>query len=197
MNGVIVLNKAWIPIDIISVFDAVTKMYRGKAMALDASFRMHNWESWVSNWKEAALLAQQVIKTPSDAIPLPRVIVLKDYKGFVRKSPKCNRRNLFIRDGKTCQYCGKKGDYSDFEIEHIMPQSRGGKTTWENVVLSCTACNQKKRNRTPDEAGMSLLRKPFKPDWHYIKSHEHDANYSLNNWTELLSDMYWTVELEE
>ena len=196
MSSVIVLNKAWTPIDIIDVFDAVTKMYQSKAWALDASFKMHNWESWVSSWEDAKILSKDIIRTPNINVPIPRVIVLKDYKGFVAKNPKCNRRNLYLRDESTCQYCGKHGEYKDFEIEHIVPQSRGGRTEWTNVVLSCTKCNQKKSNRTPEEAGMKLIKKPFKPKWSEIK--EKTCNkIKFNSWHDLLSELYWTAELEE
>jgi 5-methylcytosine-specific restriction endonuclease McrA len=195
MNQVIVLNKAWAPVDIIDIFDAVTKLYQEKAWALDSACRMYKWEDWVNNWSEAADLAHDVVKTPSLNIPIPRVIVLRDYKGFVVRKPKCNRRNLFKRDNETCQYCGYHGDFTEFDIEHVIPQSRGGKTVWTNVVLSCKKCNQKKRNRTPEEAGMKLLRKPFKPKWNELKGDT--AGKKINSWHELLSEMYWSVELKE
>ena len=194
MSQVIVLNKTWTPIEVIDIFDAISKIYQEKAMALDSSFRMHNWESWVSNWSEAAFLAQDVVKTPNLNIPIPKVIVLKNYKGFVKRRPKCNRRNLFKRDNETCQYCGLKGDYNLFDMEHVVPRSQGGKTEWTNVVLSCVKCNQKKRNRTPEQAGMKLIRKPFKPKWMELKGNSNGVK--INSWHELLSEMYWSVELE-
>lgn len=196
MNQVVVLNKAWAPVDVIDVFDAIIKLYKEKAWALDTSCRMYKWEDWVKDWSQAATLAQEVVRTPNMNIPIPRVIVLRDYKGYISKKPKCNRRNLYKRDNETCQYCGKKDDYSQFDIEHIVPQSRGGKTIWTNVVLACKKCNQKKANRTPEEAGMKLLRKPFKPRWSEIKGDNREVREKFNSWHELLSDMYWNVELE-
>ena len=196
MSQVVVLNKSWMPIDVISTFDAVIKLYQNKALALDASYRLHNWDEWIDNWSEAAKLAQDVINGPNVSVPVPRVIVLKNYKGFIAKKPKCNRRNLFIRDKNTCQYCAdNSGKITDYDIEHIIPKSRGGKTTWTNVVLSCRRCNQKKRNRTPEEAGMKLLRKPYQPKWSELK--DGISHNKINSWHELLSEMYWCTELKE
>ena len=196
MSEVLVLNKAWAPVNIESVFDAVTKLYQEKAYALDASCIMYKWENWINDWSEAATLAQDVIHAPGLNIPIPRVIVLRDYKGYINKEPKCNRRNLYLRDKGQCQYCGRKGEYKEFNIEHIIPQAKGGKLTWKNVALSCFKCNQKKANRTPAQAGMTLLRKPFKPRWFEIKSTD-KVRDKFNSWHELLSDMYWSVELKD
>ena len=196
MSDVLVLNKAWAPVDTVSVFDAIVKLYQDKAYALDASCRMYKWESWIKDWSEAAALAQDVIHTSSVEIPIPRVIVLRDYTGFINRQPKCNRKNLFLRDKGQCQYCGYKGAYEKFNIEHVIPSSMGGKLEWTNVALACVPCNQKKRNRTPEQAGMKLIRKPFKPRWFQIKSDE-KVRDKFNSWHELLSDMYWSVELKD
>lgn len=192
---VLVLNKAWAPVDTTTVFDAIVKLYQEKAVALDASCRMYGWESWINDWSEAATLAKDVVHTVNLDIPIPRVIVLRDYKGFVKKEPKCNRKNLFLRDNGQCQYCGHKGAYEDFNIEHVIPSSMGGKLEWKNAALSCVPCNQKKRNRTPAQAGMKLIRKPFKPRWFQLKSGG-EVRDKFNSWHELLSDMYWCAELE-
>lgn len=99
------------------------------------------------------------------AFELKRPIVIQLYRfvGFVAGSPALSRRNLRARDEDTCQYCGKKLLSSEITMDHILPRSRGGKLTWENIVLACSRCNLKKGNRTPDEARMSLLRTPYRP----------------------------------
>jgi 5-methylcytosine-specific restriction endonuclease McrA len=76
---------------------------------------------------------------------------------------KFSRENIYLRDCGTCQYCGRKVAKNEFEYEHVIPRSRGGKTTWDNIVVACTACNQKKGNKTPFEAGMKLLSVPARP----------------------------------
>jgi 5-methylcytosine-specific restriction endonuclease McrA len=74
-----------------------------------------------------------------------------------------SRVNVYTRDGFRCQYCGEKKEMRDLNYDHVVPRVRGGKTVWENIVTSCYACNDRKGSRTPEEAGMKLPRKPFKP----------------------------------
>ena len=74
-----------------------------------------------------------------------------------------SRINVFTRDGFRCQYCGVKKEMRELNYDHVVPRVRGGKTEWENIVTSCYACNDRKGSRTPEEAGMKLLRKPIKP----------------------------------
>lgn len=101
------------------------------------------------------------LHTPSTRIPVPSVIRLKR---LVRRGPSrvpLNRRNVLRRDRYTCQYCGRQG--GDLTVDHVLPKSRGGRSTWENLVAACRACNLKKGDRTPEEAGMRLLRPPRVP----------------------------------
>jgi len=98
----------------------------------------------------------RVIRTVSKIINAPAVIRLLG-KFKLRFPIKLSRRNIFIRDKFMCQYCGKEGKPSDLTLDHITPRSRGGKFTWENIVTSCYACNTKKGDREPNEAGMGLL----------------------------------------
>jgi 5-methylcytosine-specific restriction endonuclease McrA len=82
---------------------------------------------------------------------------------------KFSRENIYARDQGTCQYCGLKVSISEFEYEHVLPRSRGGKTTWENIVVACTRCNQRKGGRTPLEAGMRLMSTPRRPERSFRK----------------------------
>lgn len=88
-----------------------------------------------------------------------------------------NRKNIFHRDNYTCQYCGKKG--LPLTLDHILPKSRGGKNTWENIVTACPKCNTLKANRTPLEAGMKMLKQPKRPINHIkfeLTKHSSDNN---------------------
>ncbi len=103
---------------------------------------------------------QAFVRSSTIQYPQPTIIRLVDY----RNSPKTidlTRRNLMRRDGMRCQYCGKSN--VQLTLDHILPRSRGGREEWENLVVACVACNNKKGNRTPEEAGMKLLSKPKKP----------------------------------
>ena len=107
-------------------------------------------------------MSDHVIHSPSRALPLPAVIRLLRYiRRSYRKSLAFSKKNVFRRDNYTCQYCGRMG--SDLTIDHIIPRSLGGKTSWDNVVVACQACNVRKGNRRLDETGMHLLRKVKPP----------------------------------
>lgn len=107
-----------------------------------------------------------VVRSPSTAFQLPTVIrVLKMVQRHSRKTLAFSKKNILRRDNFTCQYCGLSSQY--LTVDHILPKSRGGKTTWVNVVVACKPCNLRKANRTVVEAGMKLLRNPFKPDFHH------------------------------
>ena len=111
---------------------------------------------------EDNLREEVFIKTASARIPLPFIVTLKQfvydpYAGYLRSnSPIATKRAILTRDSFRCAYCGKKGD----TVDHIIPQSRGGQNTWENLITSCQKDNNRKANRTPEEAGMVLLFKP-------------------------------------
>lgn len=106
--------------------------------------------------------ANAVLRTPSSVVQVPSVVRLNRYvRRPFRQRVSFNRKNLFRRDDHTCQYCGERGN--DLTLDHVLPRSRGGKTTWENVVASCRRCNSRKRDRTPEEANMRLDRPPKAP----------------------------------
>lgn len=103
------------------------------------------------------------ITGPSLTIRTPAV-VRQRRAGTVRfRKPAFSRTNIFVRDAFTCQYCGTAKDASELNLDHVLPRSRGGTTTWENIVTSCYDCNQRKAGRTPEEARMRLPRRPFRP----------------------------------
>jgi 5-methylcytosine-specific restriction endonuclease McrA len=118
------------------------------------------------------------------------------YDRMPKKEVKFTRHNIFERDKNTCQYCGKVFDRSELNLDHVVPRDRGGPTSWENIVCSCIACNTRKSNRTPFEAGMNLVRKPKRPKWRPFVQvnftlHRHDS------WRHFVDLAYWNVELGE
>lgn len=108
------------------------------------------------------LFSDKKIHSASQAWDLPSVIVLKKYKTGHTRVP-MSRESIYARDGYTCQYCGRAMRAADLTLDHVMPKSRGGKSTWENLTTSCSPCNLYKSAHTPEEAGMRLLKPPFKP----------------------------------
>ena len=132
-----------------------------------------------------------VVHSPSISMRLPSVVVLRDYVKPARY-PAFTRFNLFLRDQFACQYCGAKGEMT---FDHVIPRSRGGRTTWENVVAACGHCNLKKANHTLRQVGMALHRPPRRPDASELqnKGRRFPPNYLHDSWMDFL---YWDAELE-
>lgn len=97
---------------------------------------------------------------------LPSVIRLREYKHIPIRARLVSRKNIFVRDGYKCQYCGHRFHASDLELEHIIPRCQGGRNTWENLVAACRGCNSRKDGRTPEQAGMRLIRRPLPANIH-------------------------------
>ena len=128
-----------------------------------------SWKKAVTMWMlgkvEVIEEYDRSIRGVRFTLRLPAVIRLNRY--VKRKSPivKFSRQNLYFRDRGRCQYCGSPVDHKGLTYDHVIPRSKGGPTEWTNVVSCCPACNVKKGGRTPEEAGMSLIRKPKAPIW--------------------------------
>lgn len=105
----------------------------------------------------------EVVRSPSIAMRVPAVARLVRAVSHNKKGVKFSRINVLTRDKFTCQYCGQKLPMKLLNYDHVNPRNRGGRTVWENIVASCYGCNSRKANRTPEEAGMKLRRKPFRP----------------------------------
>ena len=139
---------------------------------------------------------EDMVRTVSFKIRIPRVILLLFFDHLPHKEVKFTRHNIFERDHNTCQYCGKRFDRRELNLDHVIPRDRGGTTTWENIVCACVPCNTRKANRTPPEAGIHLIRKPKRPKWRPF------VNVSLGvvtheSWKHFLDLAYWNVELGE
>jgi 5-methylcytosine-specific restriction endonuclease McrA len=101
--------------------------------------------------------------------------------------------NIYARDDHRCQYCGARCSISELTYDHVVPRSRGGRTTWENIVSACCACNARKANRTPAEARMALRTQPVRPTWMPALQIRVSARSVPDAWRDY---MYWTDEIE-
>ena len=170
----LVLNKGWVPISTVTVQDALTMLFgefvgpKGKklpkARVLDVeTWNTYEWEAkeaGVIGWKDLPVREGEPVIHASHSIHrVPEIIIVARYQLIPKNQLNFNRKNLFRRDD-CCQYCGVRGADS---VDHVFPRSRGGKSNWENCVVCCFDCNQKKKDRTPEEADMKLLRQPCKP----------------------------------
>jgi len=143
-----------------------------KALVLDVSY----FPVQIIDWKKAMVLffterAEVVdyhddisISSTNRSFKLPKVLRLHT-KIKSLTHVKFNRLNVFYRDKFLCQYCNQKFRASELTLDHVFPKSRGGKTSWDNIVSSCHDCNNKKADRTPEECNYKLLKKPVEPKW--------------------------------
>lgn len=162
---VLVLNRNWQAIHVKNPAEAMTMMYSDSATALDIRGEDHmvplRWKEWIQLKIDDE--KDDFIQTVNGKIKIPKVLVLCGYDKVPRKRPKFSLKGIWERDNGTCQYTGKKLHPHDANIDHVIPRSRGGKTDWGNCVLSHKDINSKKADRTPEEAGLRLLRKPADP----------------------------------
>ena len=163
-NIVLVLNRNWQAINIVTPAAAFCQMSTDVATGLDVdgrdSMRPTTWEDWL---ELPIREGDNGIGTARGEIRVPTVIVLARFARVPIKRPKFSARNLWKRDLGQCQYTGKALGPGEGNIDHVIPRSRGGKTTWENCVLADRHVNSVKGNRTPEEAGLKLRTKPVAP----------------------------------
>lgn len=191
----LVLNKRWQPLTTMSVKEAIGLVAKGSAKIIDPSdFQAVDLVTWNDASKAKAKLEGEVIRSQHLSLVPPEVIVLTTYDGIGQRSVVFSRKNLFKRDKYTCQYCGVQPGPEELTIDHVMPKSRGGGSTWENCVLACVECNKRKANRTPAEAGMKLRKTPKKPTWKSLA--QLNPKDRKQSWGQFLSEAYWEVELE-
>jgi 5-methylcytosine-specific restriction endonuclease McrA len=165
--AVLVLNQTYEPLHFTNARRAVTLLLSGKAEGVEDSPR--------------------VVRSPSRVLRLPAVIRLATYirKPFLERVA-FNKKNILRRDGYTCQYCARRGD--KLTVDHVVPRSRGGQTTWTNVVAACLRCNLHKGNRTLEEVRLRLIREPVHPQFlltTHLLRHPHAGSF-LESWRKYL-----------
>ena len=197
---VLVLNKNWTAIGFTPLVKAFSKLFstykttgEPKARIIDPTnnFGMYTWADWAAirpSGDEDSINAGHNMR-----FKIPEVILLSRYDKMPEQRIHFSRRAIYRRDGYRCQYCGRKPGTSELTIDHILPSSRGGKTTWGNCCLACVACNSLKADRTPEQAGMKLMSKPKRPRYDITKG---NGNVWLQSWNSFFSEVYWNVELE-
>jgi len=141
----LVLNAAYQPVARVSWQRAFTLVFTGRAEVVET-------------------YADRVIRSAREVFPMPSIVrFVRMVKAYFSRGVRFNRRNVYLRDKGRCQYCGHRVPSNAFNFEHVVPKAQGGRTTWANIVVSCHPCNQKKGNRTPEQAGMKLLSQPYRP----------------------------------
>jgi 5-methylcytosine-specific restriction endonuclease McrA len=199
--SVLVLNRQYLAVHVVGVRRAFSLLCRELAEVIhceDGQFANYSFDSW----REVSELRAQFkephedwIRSVNFEIQVPRVVRLLFYDRVPRQTIRFNRRNIFARDGNRCQYCGKKFPTSELSLDHVLPRSRGGETTWENIVCCCVSCNVRKGGRTPHEAHVSLVKTPAKPKRSPLLSIKL-GNPKYQSWKTFLDSAYWTVDLK-
>jgi len=155
----LVLNHSYLPIHVTSVRRAFSLIYQDAARAVDEAYQTFDFEQWT----RLSTFDCEVVGTIRGAIRVPRVIALLHFDRVPMRHVRYSRVNVFARDKFTCQYCGSRPHRAQLNLDHVVPRSLGGKTSWENVVCSCVECNRRKGGRTPEQARLRLLRRPTRP----------------------------------
>lgn len=145
MQTVLLLNASYEPLKVITWQRAVTMFFTGKVEVVEEY--------------------DHQIRSVSLVIRAPAVVRLLQFVNSGRRSPPLSRANVMARDSFRCQYCNRELSVREATLDHVVPRSQGGKTTWENIVCACGSCNRRKGGRTPKEARMKLLTTPVRPDW--------------------------------
>jgi 5-methylcytosine-specific restriction endonuclease McrA len=168
-SSVLVLNRHYMALRVITARRAFILLYREAAEVIDiedGQFCNYGFDAWceLSQLRsEDRLHHDDWVRAVHFDIQVPRIVRLVRFDKQYITTVRLNRRTLFARDGHCCQYCGQSLPPSQLSLDHVVPRSKGGPTTWENVVASCVKCNTKKGGRTPQEARMDLQNEPRRP----------------------------------
>jgi 5-methylcytosine-specific restriction endonuclease McrA len=149
-RNVLILNQNYEPMSVITAKKAVILIYLGKAEIIE---RHPIWE----------------VRSVRTAIPFPSIVRLIAFINIPRKRVVLSRKNIIKRDNGRCQYCGSP--HKPLTVDHVLPKNRGGEDSWENLACACVSCNNRKGNRTPEEAKMPLIRKPQRPTHIFFMQH--------------------------
>ena len=188
----LVLNRSWQPVNVATVARALVMVWSDTARVVDPDdYQLYDWSDW------AKLVPQEgepYVRSVSQRICVPEVITLTQFNRLPSTTVAFSRRNIFKRDRMSCQYCGRRLKGDELTIDHVVPRSHGGLSSWENCVLACIKCNHTKADRVPAKAGMKLLKPPKQPNWNPLYS-QHSARFK--SWSKFISDAYWDAELGE
>lgn len=178
----LVLNRYWQPVHVATVQKALVLLARDAARVVDPeNFQLYGWDDWI---RQPARDDEPVVRGVTLRLRVPEVVTLPHYERTPNGYVSFSKRNVFKRDRLTCQYCGRQPGRDELTLDHVLPKSRGGATSWENCVLACVECNRRKADLTPEQAGMRLRRRPLRPTWRPFYAH----GGKLESWTPFLGE---------
>jgi 5-methylcytosine-specific restriction endonuclease McrA len=179
----LVLNRRWQPVHVTTVVRALVLVWNGSARVVEPDeYRLYAWEEWSRlDPPEGA----PVVRTSRQPLRAPEVVCLAGYDRLPVSAVTFSRRNVAKRDHHTCQYCGAQPGWEGITVDHVVPRSQGGPSNWSNCVAACAPCNTRKADRTPEQAGMTLRRRPTRPAWRPLYA-AHSARVA--SWSRFLVD---------
>jgi len=200
--SVLVLNRSYTAIHVVGARRAFRLLCSERAEVVSQAgeqWNTYDFGSWIELSQARALFKEEHsdwVHTFHLAIRVPRIIRLLLFDRRPRRTVKFNRRNLFARDKSHCQYCGRRFPTSELSLDHVVPRSRGGLSTWTNIVCACTRCNARKGGRLPHEAHMTLVRKPYRPKSSPVLVLK-IASPKYHSWKHFVDEAYWSVPLKD
>src|SRR5262245_59791237 len=182
----LVLNRSWQPIHVSTVVRALVMLWNDSARVVaPEEYRLYGWEEWMTL---APRDGAPCIRTARARLRVPEVVVLQHYDRLPLSAVTFSRRNVAKRDHYTCQYCGAQPGAEDVTIDHVVPRSQGGQSSWTNCVAACVPCNARKADRTPEQAGMRLRKSPARPDWKPLyATHGPEPAPPVESWRKFLA----------
>mgnify|MGYP001803394502 CR=1 FL=1 len=197
-SDVLVLNKHWRALRIITAAEALADLFVGRVEAVDTDYRSYDFASWHELSAYASAFepeSHSFVRTVTSAVLVPAVVRLRRFDRVTRPTLRLSRKNVYLRDNYTCQYTGQRLPTSELTLDHVVPTSRGGQTSWDNLVCCSVAVDSLKGNRTPEEAGLKLIRPPRRPDATELlfksRRERHDS------WKHFVDAAYWNTELHD
>ena len=196
--SVLVLNRLYLAVHVVGVRRAFGLLCRELAEVIHFEEGIFSNYTFDSSREASTSCAhskrphEDWIRAVNFEIQVPRVIRLLTYDRLPKQHLHLNRRNVLARDGHQCQYCGRHFPLHQLSLDHVVPRSRGGATTWENIVCACVSCNVKKGGRTPHEARMKLVQRPAKPQRNPMLVLKLN-NPKYESWRTWLDGVYWEV----
>ena len=200
--SVLVLNKLFMAVHVISVRRAFCLLCKDLAEVVaqeDGQFATYDFVTWRELSEYRATHFRRTdddwVRTVNSEIQVPRVIRLLGYDKLPKQAVKFNRRNIFARDNNQCQYCGRRFATAELSLDHVVPRSQGGVSSWDYIVCACLKCNVRKGGRTPRQAHMALIRRPEKPKRSPVLNLKLTQS-KYQSWQAFLDNAYWDVELK-
>ena len=186
----LVLNRNWQPVNVATVGRALLMLWNESARVVDPhDYQMYDWADWS---RLAPQDDEPFIQAVRVRVRVPEVVALAMYDRLPSAAVSFSRRNIFKRDHYTCQYCGVQPGGDELTIDHVVPRAQGGVSSWTNCVLACVACNKRKADRTPAQAGFRLRKPPVRPAWKPLYA---APSMRIAGWDKFVSEAYWNVTL--